>query len=173
MTPSPVSPAKKPSGCSRGCLVALLVVGGVALLGGLVGAFALWRVASSEDGQKVMKAIGKGAQLAAKGINAPGAQEVREAGCPEAFVLDMGDMTELIDLFSDGGAKPLSTGVMVLCQGAFGQLPDCTEVAKAYLKANGRPPGEFMVTVKLKNAKQEQCARRFSEAGEDLGDFKK
>ena len=175
MTPSPVSPpaVKKPSGCSTGCLVALLIVGGVSLLAGLVGAFALYRAASSPEGQKVMKAIGKGATLASKGINGPGAQEVRNAGCPEAFVLDMAEMMELIDLFADAGSKPLTTGVMVMCQAPYGELPDCATVAKAYAAAPGRPRGEFVVMVKLKNVKKEQCVRRYDDSGEDVGEFKK
>lgn len=175
MTPSPVSPplAQKPSGCSRGCLIALLVVGGLVLLGGAVAGFALWRLASSEDGQKVMKAIGKGASLATRGINGPGAKEVREAGCPEAFVLDMNEMMELVDLFSDGGpSKPLGAGVMVMCQSSVGALPQCEVVARAYVSAPGRPPGDFVVLVKTKNQNQEYCSRRYSETGEDLGPFK-
>ena len=158
-----------------GCLVAVLVVGGLMMVGCLVSAFMVWRAASSEEGQKVMAAIGKGAQLAAKGINGPGAQEVREAGCPEAFVLDLNEMASLVELFIDGGTpgKELGGGVMVLCQGTFAELPDCAEVARAYLTAKGRPRGEFMVTVKEKNAKREQCSRRYSETGEDLGAFKK
>lgn len=153
--------------------MALLVVGGLAMLTGLVGVIALWRAASSEQGQKVMKAIGKGAQLASKGINGPGAQEVRDVGCPEAFVLDMNEMLELIEIFSDAGKADLGVGIMVTCQGTFGQLPDCSEVAQAYLTAKGRPPGDFVVMVKTKNQKKEQCVRRFNEAGDDLGDFKK
>jgi hypothetical protein len=176
MNPSPISPpvSSKPAGCSRGCLVALLIAGGLMLLTGLVAAVALWKAASSEEGQKVMKAIGKGASLASKGINGPGAQEVRNAGCPEAFVLDMAEMIELIGIFRDGGApEDLGVGVMVTCQGTFGTLPDCADVAKAYLTAKDLPPGEFVVMVKTKNQKKEQCARRFSATGEDLGDFKK
>jgi hypothetical protein len=175
MTPTPLSPPaqKKPAGCSSGCLVALLVAGGVMLLVGLIGVVAVMRAASSEEGQKVMKAIGKGAKLASKGISGPGAQEVRDIGCPESFVLDMAEMMELVDLFSDAGTKQLPTGVMVMCQGSFGQLPDCDTVAKAYAAAKGRPAGEFVVLVKLKNDKNAQCTRRYSEAGEDLGDFKK
>lgn len=155
--------------------MALLVVGGVVMLVGVVGVFALWRAASSEQGQKVMKAIGKGAQLASKGINGPGAQEVRDLGCPEAFVLDMDEMMELIGIFTDAGSAKdeLGVGIMVTCQGSFGELPDCPEVARAYLTAKGRPPGDFVVMVKTKNQKKEQCVRRYSEAGDDLGDFKK
>lgn len=174
MTPSPLSPpaAQKPSGCSKGCLIALISVGAVVMLIGLIGVFALWRAASSEEGQKVMKAIGKGAQLATKGINGPGAQEVRNAGCPEALVLDMEEMMELIELFADGGMPSLGVGVMVMCQGSFGELPDCGEVAQAYLSAKELPPGDFVVLVKTKSQKGEQCSRRYSETGEDLGDFK-
>ena len=119
-----------------------------------------------------MKAIGKGAQLASKGISGPGAREVREAGCPEAFVLDMEEMMELIGLFADGGTQSMGVGVMVTCQGSWGQLPDCDEVAKAYLTAKGLPPGDFVVMVKAKNQKKEQCSRRYSQTGENLGGFK-
>lgn len=153
--------------------MALLVAGGLALLVGVLGVVLVFRAAASEDGQKVMKAIGKGANLAAKGINAPGTQEVREAGCPEAFVLDMADMLELIEIFSDGGTKDVGVGVMVTCQGSFGTLPSCDEVAKAYLSAKDIPRGNFVVMVKTKNQKKEQCAQRYSETGEDLGPFKK
>lgn len=152
--------------------MALLGAGGLVLLTGLVGVVLVLRAASSEEGQKVMKAIGKGANLAAKGINGPGAQEVRAAGCPEAFVLDMNEMLELIELFSAAGTKDVGAGVMVTCQGSFGTLPDCSEVAKAYLTAKGLPPGPFVVMVKTKNQKKEQCARRYSQSGEDLGPFK-
>lgn len=173
MTPSPVSPpaAKQPSGCSRGCLIALLVVGALGLLVGLVGVIVVWRAASSEEGQKVMKALGKGASLASKGLNGPGAKEVREAGCPEAFVLDTNEMLDLVDLFTDGGSRHHETSIMVMCQSSFGTLPDCGAVARAYASASGRPPGDFVVMVKSKSQKQELCARRYSQAGDDLGAF--
>lgn len=179
MTPQPIPPAPpsnqaKPSGCSRGCLIALLVVGAVMAVIVVISGLVIWRAASSEEGKKVLAAMGKGVSLASKGINGPGAQEVREAGCPEAFVLDMADMRELIGIFvNDAGTKGLpETGpaVMVMCQG-FGELPDCDELAKVYAPVKGRPPGEFAILVQTKHAKSPLCSRRYADDGTPLGDF--
>lgn len=182
MTPQPLNPqqglnpnAAKPSGCSRGCLIALLVVGGLFALVFVVSGVVLWRASQTEQGQKIFKAIGKGASLASKGLNAPGAQEARDLGCPEAFVLDMKDMFELIEIFdADGGLEKLKDGsgpqVMLMCQG-YGELPTCDELAAAYVKVPDRTRGEFAVLVQAKTTKVRQCSRKYSDAGEDLGEF--
>lgn len=172
MTPSPVPPppASKPAGCSRGCLIALLVVGGLGLLGAVIISVVVWRAASSEEGKKVLSAMGRGVQLAQKGLNAPGVAEVQAAGCPEAMALDLDEMMEIVGSFVDGGVKHGSNGVMVMCQGV-GTLPDCDTVAQAYASAPGRPQGAFVVMVKAKHQKKDQCARRYSDDGEDLGPF--
>ena len=174
MTPAPAPPSApqaRPSGCSQGCLIALLIVGGVGLLTALVAAVALWRAASSPEGKRVLAAVGKGAAIAGKGLNAPGAAEVRALGCPEAFVLDLGDMADLVSLFDDGGARAQLSGVLVMCQGRVGELPSCDEVAQTYAAAPGRPPGGFVVTVKRSHQKGEACSRRYDAQGADLGPF--
>lgn len=171
MTPTPPpasSAAKTVSPATRGCIIALLVVGVLGLVCVVGSAIVGVRAASSEQGKKVLGAMSKGMSLVNKGINAPGIPEVRAAGCPEAMALDLHEMSEIIDSFVDGGLKEGPEGVMVLCQG-LGELPDCGTLAQAYASAKGRPPGDFMVTVKTKHQKKELCARRYSEDGEDLG----
>ncbi|MFT3710471.1 MAG: hypothetical protein QM817_22840 [Archangium sp.] len=181
MTPSPnpmpapqqPKPQQQNSGCSRGCLIAVLAAGGLMLLVVVVSGIFLWRAASSEEGQKVMKAIGKGASLAAKGLNAPGAAEIRDLGCPEAFVLDMQDMRELIGIFDTDGGDPLSNigpNTMVMCQG-YGTLPTCDEIAAVYTPVKDRPRGEFVVLVQGKTSKVQQCSKRYADDGSSLGDF--
>jgi hypothetical protein len=154
-------------------LIALIAFGSVVLLGFVVGGIALWRAASSEGGQKVMRAIGKGASLAAKGLNAPGAQEARNLGCDEAFVLDMHDMVELIGIFDVDAGDPLKNSgpnTMVMCQG-YGSLPTCDEIAAVYVPVQGRPHGEFVVMVQGKASKVQQCSVRYADDGTPLGDF--
>ncbi|MBL8910537.1 MAG: hypothetical protein JNM17_07510 [Archangium sp.] len=180
--PPPISPQPnpnqtnqaKPSGCSRGCLVALAVAGGLMIIVLVISGIVIWQAAQSENGQKVLKAIGKGASLATKGLNAPGAEEARQLGCPEAFVLDMNDMFELIEIFdTDGGMEKakdeLGPKVMLMCQG-YGTLPTCDELAAAYVKVPDRTRGEFAVLVQAKNGRKE-CSNKYSDDGTYLGEF--
>lgn len=185
MTPQPPSPIPpgpqsqqpnqtKPSGCSRGCLVALLVAGGLMMIVLVISGIVIWQASQSENGQKVLKAIGKGASLATKGLNAPGAEEARQLGCPEAFVLDMNDMFELIEIFdTDGGMEKAKDGlgpkVMLMCQG-YGTLPTCDELAATYAKVPGRTRGEFAVLVQAKNGARE-CSNKYADDGTYLGEF--
>ncbi|HEY1089138.1 MAG TPA: hypothetical protein VGE37_15645, partial [Archangium sp.] len=117
-TPSSLPPPAKPppSSGTKGCLIALAVVGALGLICVVGAAIVGLSAASSEKGKKVLGAMGKGMSLVNKGINAPGIPEVRAAGCPEAMALDLHEMSEIIDSFVDGGLKGGPEGVMVLCQ---------------------------------------------------------
>lgn len=144
-------------------MVIVLVISGIVI----------WQASQSENGQKVLKAIGKGASLATKGLNAPGAEEARQLGCPEAFVLDMNDMMELIEIFdADAGARDFAGDgpkVMLMCQG-YGTLPTCDDLAATYVKTPGRARGPFAILVQAKNGARE-CSKRYADDGTYLGEF--
>src|SRR5258706_15935747 len=100
----------------------------------------LWRATQSDAGKKMMSIMGKGMEMATKGLNAPGAQQMREAGCPQALVMDVGDMLDGFGELFDAGVpkkeKEMFAGQLALCQGtAFDQLPDCDTLAAVYVKA--------------------------------------
>lgn len=162
MTPLPPSqpPAPKKKS-SSGCLIAVLVFVGLLGVVCIVTAVMLGRAAQTPEGKRVMSMVGKGVTVVTKAMNAPGAKEVREAGCPEAMVLDTAEIGEAFEEFFDGGMK--KTGdlkLLVMCQGTF-SLPTCDEVAEAYRNAPGVKPGPFTVVVKKKNVKQNECERTY------------
>ena len=75
MTPQPTAPAPKKK--MSGCLIALLIVGGLAGLVCIGSAIAVWMAARSDAGKKIVSAIDQGVKLAQDGMNAPGAAELR------------------------------------------------------------------------------------------------
>ncbi len=169
MTPGPAplpptSPKKK--GLS-GCVIALLVLGALVLVTCLVGGIAAWRVSQSEEGKKVFSAIGKGVELAEKGMNAPGAAELRAAGCPQAIVLEGDDVMGVVDIFLDGGTRPSSAKLdtMVMCQGQlFDELPDCGELATTYAAA-AHPTRPFTVSVRRQGNSKPICQQKYGPGG--------
>jgi hypothetical protein len=173
MTPQqPVAPKKKMSGC----LIALLIVGGLAGLVCIGSAVAVWMAARSETGKKVFSAIDQGVKLAQEGVNAPGAAELRAAGCPEALVMDMKAAMAIADTFIDGGLEEDDEldYLSVTCSapaGSTAQLPTCDELAPIYAKA---APSErsFVVEVRRQGKKKPECSKQYSGDGEFLRDMK-
>lgn len=164
--PIPVPPAAPAPKKTSGCVIALLVVLGLLVLACLGGGIAVWVAARSDTGKQVMDAIDKGVKLAEKGVNAPGAAEVRAAGCPQAVILDLKEMVDVVAGFIDGGVKSEKLGgVMVLCQGPFGSdLPDCDALAPVYAKAvSATEP--FVVQVKKQGSSKSACQRRYHPDG--------
>jgi len=165
--PMPVPPAAPAPKKTSGCVIALFVMLGLAGIACLGGGIALWVAARSDTGKQLLNAVDKGVKLAEKGVNAPGAAEVRAAGCPQAVVLDMKEMVDLVAGFIDGGLKDAEQpdGAMVLCQGPWGsQLPDCDALAPVYAKAVS-PTQPFTVEVKTQNASKPACERRYHPDG--------
>src|SRR5689334_1915226 len=81
-----------------------MVLGGLAGLVCIASGVMVASAARSDTAKKVFSAIDKGKKLAEDGVNAPGAAELRAAGCPEALVMDMKEAAAIADtFFADGG----------------------------------------------------------------------
>jgi hypothetical protein len=164
-TAPPAAPAKKAT--SRGCLIALLVLGGLAGLACLVGGLVLWRASKDPDLQKVMGALGKGADLVMKGAKAPGAAELRAAGCEQALVLPLGEMLALASEFVDAGSlDDAAVGMAITCttKADLG-APTCEKLAKVYVKA-AAPTAPFMLSVQSMAESKSLCDVTFDASGE-------
>jgi len=174
VTPQPPSPSPTPAKRS-GCVTALLVVGVLAGLVCLGSAIAVFVAARSDTGKKIFSAIDQGVKLAEQGVNAPGAAEVRAAGCPQSTVMDMAEAMKIAEAFIDGGFKddPELDYTLVSCSGPIGStLPSCEDVAAAYAKA---VPSErnFMVEAKISSRQKPECSKQFKGNGEFIKDVKK
>ena len=160
---------------SSGCLLALGIVGGIALVLALVVGVLVWRVLRSETAQEVIGFIGDASQVTQKALNAPGAAELRKAGCDEAMVMDLADFVRLANRHfrRDGGLPSAKAeGRMVTCGLAAGSsktLP-CDEVARTYVVALGGAAGaRFTVLVqRLVGGRPRLCEGEYDETGKLL-----
>ncbi len=163
--PGPQHPPPK-KGLS-GCLIALLVVAGLVVVGVLIAGIGVWKAVSSPEGQKIVKVIGEGAKLGEEARTAPGAQELRRAGCQEAMVLDPARMADLIRELGDGGPPTDVTTQprMIVCQvGVLASAPSCDALAATYVAA-AHPSTPFHVTVQTQGGQHPKCAQGYTADG--------
>jgi hypothetical protein len=139
----------------NGCLLAALIVGGLVVFVGIVGAIFVWKAA---------KAI---TQVAEQGLNAPGAAELRAAGCDAAVVMDM---SKISSLFDAGGASSGTEGILISCSTTAGRAaPSCDDLAKTYVKAVGAPGTNILVEVQPRGAPP-TCKKVYGPKGNYLHD---
>jgi len=172
--PSPVAPPKK---ANQGCFIALAAFGGLAIVGFLALAVGVYRLMKDPTAQKMVKAVEETAKVAEEGRKAPGAREVRKAGCQDAMVLDPAKLAQVMETMFDagvGGAPGEASAdgpVHVICQvGALGQAPECDALARVYVAA-AHPTEAFSVSVQKQGTSKAVCAFLYSSSGartEDL-----
>jgi hypothetical protein len=105
--------------------------------------------------------------------NAPGAQELRDAGCSEALVMTPEILKEFIksmpeDAQKDEGNFDETVVMCTITEGSTGI--GCEEAAKVYAKAAKGAPEEFNVTVS-RGQNNPVCDGLFNADGERVGDM--
>ncbi len=159
-------------------LVVIGVVGPVTLIVLLAVAGAgVARFASTEDGQRVFEGIKEGYALAVEGTTAPGAQELRDAGCQEAMVTTVSQLTTLVAAFvpegeesEDLAAMTESQEVLLFCQvQAWNKTPDCGELARVYGDAVEPAPAQVVVMVQKQGQSDPVCSGYYVPDGTRLG----
>ncbi len=154
-----------------GCAIALYVMGGLGLLVLLIGVIVLIvggiKVASfvsSDQGQKLIEGMGQAIEMAQEAENAPGAAELREAGCDSAMVTTTDAMLGIIGAFADEedmaeieAIAPPGTP-WIICQSTFGSEPmDCGEVARIYGEAVPSAEGEILIQAEAAGRPNSRC----------------
>lgn len=141
-------------------IVVVAVVGGVLAVRGCSG-----------DAARTAPAASRGTDNAAvggAGMRAPGTNELRQAGCETAVVVDMARL--LGDASSIGEREPR---FMVTCDvPTAGDAPGCDRVAAVYFGAvGGATEGRVGVRVTRQGARAPACSRLYAPSGADLGVF--
>lgn len=157
-----------------GCVIALMVMGALLALVCVGSSIAMFLAARSDTGKKIFAAVGQGVALAEKGVNAPGAEELRQAGCPQSLVMDMKEAMKLAELFLDGGVKDTDDMdyLMAACSGKYGDtLPTCEALAPVYAKAVPSTR-EFVIEVKINGKQKPECRQRYSGDGTFIAEMK-
>ncbi len=171
--PEPPPPAAPPPATKKGSLRGLwillgIVFGGLLLLV-LVGGIVIWRMWADPEGNAKLRMVGEVLKLARTAQNAPGAKELRAAGCGEVLVLGFEDVMRIAgaDASVDVGGPRLEA--TVVCVGkAFQEPPSCDEVARVYLKA-AAPHGFTMVSVSRGGSGEQVCTAMYDERGQPSG----
>lgn len=162
----PPSPQKKrPSGC----VLALLALGGLVLLGGLVVAVIVVRFMTSSDGKKVVAAVGAGMKELEEASQGPGTNELRAIGCTQAMVMDNTKIDAIARTIGDAGVGVVNAPTDVNCgPSPSGPIPTCDQVAATYLAAvGGRARGTwFQVSVSARQGRG--CRSRYTPDGKPL-----
>jgi hypothetical protein len=170
----PPPPAPRPK--ASGCVIALIVVGALAVFGCIAFAVGIAVYFRTDDGKKVAGVIGAGIRVSTEAQNAPGAREIEKVGCSQGLVFDMDKMEAFTRaIVGDGSAEaPKSdVGTMVLCQvNMVGSPPTCDDVKHAYLDAVPSQSGPFLVQVTRMTETKPRCMSAYSAKGEPLKDMK-
>jgi hypothetical protein len=155
----PGQPPPKKKGMS-GCLIAALVVGGIGLL--FVIAIVVIAVIVGR------KFVG----LAAEGMNAPGAAEIRAAGCDMAMVTDLSKVSSLFGLDAGPAASNTPMAIVVCQVSANKTAPSCKDIAATYVQAVP-PHTPFTVRVQTQGRSQEDCQEMYDATGQFVQSIKK
>lgn len=170
----PPAPYDEPTKKRSGCLVALYVLFGIGLLGIVVGGIAIWAFLQTEEGQKVWKVARDGAEWVVAASQAPGTEQLREAGCEGAMVSDAGSALDIFmtlipeaekqeqvkeELAREAGEGNLDELLMVVCTlGRFTvSEPGCAELARTYASGVDAPPDSFFVIVMKQGQDAPSC----------------
>ena len=166
MTPEPFDAPKKRSGFR----VFLYVLAALLALLLLTCGAGVYFLTQTEQGQKIAEVVGQATEIAQAGMNAPGAEELRQLGCDTAIVMELGDLAGMMEVFEETGELPEEQArtKMVLCQINLlgGDPPSCEAVVRTYIEA-AAPDRPFMVGV-TKGRSDPICDGTFDVDGTEL-----
>jgi hypothetical protein len=158
------APNQPPSGSSSalkvlGIIFLVLLLLGIVLVGSCV-----YCVASNPEVRKVGSVMSEMMRLGMEADKAPGAAELRAAGCQDAMVMDMRPLLEKVDALERSGGqanfrRPEEEWqkTSVFCGFESDATLDCAAVAKTYGAAVEGPPHEFGVAVKVMHSTEPVC----------------
>lgn len=159
----PPAPPPKKSGPS-GCVIALLVLGGIFVLG-LVGiGVATYLFMQRPEVKEVVGAMGGM-------FNAPGREELMQAGCDQAVVMDMSGFAKLAARDPNSLPKDvemLKNSVFITCMVREEPTLDCAAVAKVY-REQVSSTKQAHVVVQQPGRQEPICAARYDTQGQYAG----
>ena len=163
---APWNPAPAARKKRSGCLVALAIVAGIAVLGLVVGGLLLVKLA--RDVGLTGSDFNAIAQETKRSTMAPGYDEVSRLNCT-AYIIDAATMPRLLDLYRNlefRVEQPVDVNTIVECDGMLlFDPPSCDSVAHAYVNAlGGKAASPFRVVV-VDTKREVACNSKYGEAG--------
>lgn len=164
------TPEKK-SALPRGCWIALITTGVLAVLFFALVIIGVYAISQNPEVQRVARAVGGAMRVMGEAASAPGTNQLRSAGCNRAMVFDTEDLAELARELQDDNIQsgPDPEVRLVVCQWINApQQPRCDDIARVYVQAVPTQPGPFVVMVQNIRQQQTQCMSRYGANGQLL-----
>ena len=155
----------------RGWVTAAVVLVAVLLLcSGVVGVL-IYGASTNPSFKKGLKIVGKSVELAKEVQNAPGALELRGAGCMSAAIVRKEKLAELMEILEDDPQRRKKkleqvNWDIVTCtvrQGGGDDLT-CNEVARIYGEA-APDEEQFMIMIQEQGDRQPRCSGIYGQGG--------
>jgi hypothetical protein len=163
-------------------MVALYVLFGVGLFFLIAGSIAGYLFLQTEQGQKVWEVASSGAEWITTASMAPGAEELREAGCENAMVSDAGSALDVFMILipeeekqaeireqlegevGEGNIDDLRLVICTLPRFTVAK-PSCDQLARTYASAIEFPPDSFYVLSMQQGQDGPSCQGIYDPAG--------
>ncbi len=132
---------------------------------------------NSETGQKLAKGVSEAMALAEEAMNAPGTDELRQAGCSEPMVLQLGRMAALLEsMGATEGPIPFGEGIppetmMVICNASGSTQIACGDIASTYGGATDATAPFIVVSENGRGTEGSGCQGLFDATGRKLRDL--
>lgn len=146
-------------GWGKGCLIALAVVVGLALVCGGVVTWAGYSVWQSPTVQRGVAIAGAAMEMTQDAVREPGAAEMRAAGCTQAMVLTPALRRRFLGAVAPDAGLDTPELPLLLCvvhRGAEA-VPSCEDAVRAYAGAHTPPPAEIAATVSVQGEPTMRC----------------
>lgn len=153
-----MSDGQKSDGRRRGCVIAAAVAAAVMLVCGCVVTLIGWSIWESPTVQRGVQIAGAAMEMTQEAMRAPGAAELRQAGCLQALVYTPDIIRRFGDTIRpDGGIGNVPEDPLVVCAVRRESPMTCEEVARAYGAAVQPTPSQIGVTVQRQGQREPVC----------------
>jgi hypothetical protein len=166
-------------------MIALYALFGIGLFVVVVGSISAYFFFQSETGRQVLQVARDGAAWVAVASQAPGTEELRQAGCEAAMVSNAGSALEVFmtlvpeeqkrdeirtDLEEQAGNVPLDELLLVVCTlpRFTTSHPECPDLATTYGRAVPTAPDSFYVLVMQQGQQEPSCQGLYDPDGTPL-----
>jgi hypothetical protein len=158
-----------------GCIVAAIVAVAGCLVCGAGMTYGGWSIAQNPEIRRGMAIAGTTMDMMQDAMQSPGAREMRQAGCVQAFVLTPEAMERFLrEVAPDGGTSTTAPAhPMIFCNLAANptDAPTCEAVFAAYVGAQATPPRETFVRVGVQGEQSPRCEGMYGPDGARIGDL--
>ena len=175
----------KPREKRSGCVIALMVLAGLAVVAIVLVAVGIYLFLRTDEGKRIYASLSDSASLSLKATRGPGIKELHAIGCETPMILTIGEWRRLessmaslanesseFDVADDVVDVPL---VQCYASRAFEGLPSCDDLATTYAGAIESPPERFIVLAHVEGEEEESgeivCTGYYDASGARIGDL--